>query len=197
MLRCLSILFYFSLITFFLFSFNDFFYAQAAPKKRSIHDKVTAPKYGMAGCGLGSILFGEDDSKWTQVMAATTNGTFGSNTFGVSSGTSNCDTGATAGTGTKSSLIRKNTEIFIAANQIILMNDASKMGGESIEVLGKILNCDNEGVKELSRSLQKNYNLIFVDSNGSLMNSSQLIAKNIFKEIELNSVLSGKCKSNI
>ena len=46
--------------------------------------------YGMAGCGLGSLLFGNDNSKLMQILAATTNGTFASQTFGITSGTSNC-----------------------------------------------------------------------------------------------------------
>src|SRR5690348_11977029 len=49
--------------------------------------------YGMAGCGLGSLVFGPNDAPVAQVLAATTNGTFASQTFGISSGTSNCFSG--------------------------------------------------------------------------------------------------------
>src|SRR5262252_7848423 len=35
-----------------------------------------AQAYGMAGCGLGSLLFGKDNSKGMQILAATTNGIF-------------------------------------------------------------------------------------------------------------------------
>src|ERR1022692_5057347 len=45
----------------------------------------------MAGCGLGYILLSnKDNEKVTQVLGATTNGTFGTQTFGISSGTSGC-----------------------------------------------------------------------------------------------------------
>ena len=45
----------------------------------------------MAGCGLGYLLLSnKDNEKVTQVVGATTNGTFGSQTFGISSGTSGC-----------------------------------------------------------------------------------------------------------
>src|SRR5205823_3826374 len=40
--------------------------------------------YGLAGCGLGSMLFG-DQKGMIQILAATTNGTFGSQTFGITS----------------------------------------------------------------------------------------------------------------
>src|SRR5262245_44979305 len=50
-------------------------------------------QYGMAGCGIGALLFGNDNSKLMQILAATTNGLFGSQTFGITSGTSNCNAG--------------------------------------------------------------------------------------------------------
>ncbi len=45
------------------------------------------------GCGLGKLAWSDyqhQKSIGPQVMMATTNGTFGSNTFGISSGTSGC-----------------------------------------------------------------------------------------------------------
>jgi len=56
-----------------------------------------AQPYGMAGCGLGSIAFGNDQTMFKQVLAATTNGTFGTQTFGITSGTSNCVSGGDQG----------------------------------------------------------------------------------------------------
>src|SRR6185437_5312461 len=45
------------------------------------------------GCGLGKLAWSDYDhpkSIGPQVMMATTNGTFGSQTFGISSGTAGC-----------------------------------------------------------------------------------------------------------
>src|SRR5437660_11210298 len=45
------------------------------------------------GCGLGKLAWGDyghQKSIGPQVLMATTNGTFGSQTFGISSGTSGC-----------------------------------------------------------------------------------------------------------
>ena len=44
---------------------------------------------GDAGCGLGSMIITKN-TKVMQVLAATTNGTSGSQTFGITFGTSNC-----------------------------------------------------------------------------------------------------------
>ena len=43
-------------------------------------------KYGIAGCGLGSVLFGTSGG----VFAYTTNSSSGNQVFGITSGTSNC-----------------------------------------------------------------------------------------------------------
>ena len=40
--------------------------------------------YGLAGCGLGSMVFG-DQKGMIQILAATTNNTFGTQTFGITS----------------------------------------------------------------------------------------------------------------
>ncbi|QQR88624.1 MAG: DUF3015 family protein [Myxococcales bacterium] len=50
--------------------------------------QMTAYAYGAAGCGLGSMLI--DSDGFVQVFAATLNGTSGNQTFGITSGTSNC-----------------------------------------------------------------------------------------------------------
>jgi len=42
------------------------------------------------GCGLGSMMFEGRKGVLTDVLAATTNGSFGNQTFGMSSGTSGC-----------------------------------------------------------------------------------------------------------
>src|SRR5262245_22752963 len=65
------------------------------------------PGYGAAGCGLGSVFFGSKPG-FIQVLAATTNGTSGNQTFGITSGTSNCDTGSGGSASAK---------VFIAANR--------------------------------------------------------------------------------
>ncbi len=61
-----------------------------------------------AGCGLGSLLFTEDKPVH-QILAATTNGTSGNQTFGITTGTLGCTSGG---------LIKasKEREVFTATN---------------------------------------------------------------------------------
>ena len=54
----------------------------------AISSSAWAGGYKSAGCGLGSMIIKDDG--FVQVFAATTNATSGSQTFGITSGTSNC-----------------------------------------------------------------------------------------------------------
>src|SRR5262245_31192726 len=47
---------------------------------------------GSDGCGWGNLLFKGGHGVATHVLAATTNGSFGNNTFGMTSGTNGCHT---------------------------------------------------------------------------------------------------------
>ncbi|HEY8553803.1 MAG TPA: DUF3015 family protein [Burkholderiales bacterium] len=51
---------------------------------------MAAGENNVGSCGWGSKLFDGQRGVVPQVLAATTNGTFGSQTFGISSGTSGC-----------------------------------------------------------------------------------------------------------
>ena len=44
-----------------------------------------------AGCGAGSILFEGQKGPVPQILAVTTNGSFGNQTFGITSGTLGCE----------------------------------------------------------------------------------------------------------
>jgi hypothetical protein len=103
-------------------------------------------KFGMAGCGLGSMALPGKNGK-EQIVAATLNAT-GVQTFGITTGTSNCvDDSATASLS------------YISVNQMALKKDAARGEGESIDGLGKVLKCSNS--LELGQTLQSHYSEIF------------------------------------
>ena len=110
------------------------------------HGKAT---YGTAGCGLGSLVFG-DPKGMIQVLAATTNGTFGNQTFGITSGTSNCGESAMTTSGTKT---------FIEGNREALAKDAARGSGETITTLTAMAGCKDE--KAVGSMLQKNFSQLF------------------------------------
>jgi hypothetical protein len=102
-------------------------------------------KYGTAGCGLGSLAFG-DQKGAIQILAATTNGLFGTQTFGITSGTSNCGESAVGTAGTKT---------FIEGNREALAKDAARGSGETIDTLTVLAGCKD--AKAVGTTLQRRF----------------------------------------
>jgi hypothetical protein len=122
---------------------------QAQEKRQGLVDQLSGQGYGMAGCGLGSILFGEKPGM-VQVFASTTNGIYSNNTFGVSSGTSNCTP-----TGDDS----QAAAVFIDSNRLSMQNDVARGGGETLNAFFNVAECQER--EAVGQTLQKNYSQIF------------------------------------
>lgn len=112
-------------------------------------------KYGPAGCGLGSMIF-DPDSGFTQIFAATTNGTSANQTFGITTGTSNCDTGPGSGDSAK---------VFVETNRSALAKDAARGRGETISSLSELAGCEDSVA--VGKKLQKNFKQIFPNAKAS------------------------------
>ncbi len=127
--------------------------AQAAGKKKALVDEYAGQGYGMAGCGLGSVVFG-DKPGMIQILAGTTNNVSGSQTFGISSGTLNCgESGKSA-----------KAEQFIDVNKVTLENDMARGQGESLQSLAQVLECKNA---DFSSDMKSNYNQAFPNGGAS------------------------------
>ncbi|MDA8130708.1 MAG: DUF3015 family protein [Elusimicrobia bacterium] len=128
-----------------------------------------AADYGSAGCGLGSLVFKENDG--TQILAATTNGTFGSQTFGITFGTSNCNAKGMI-------KVSKARESFIEANFKDLSRDAAKGNGEYVTSLAKLYGYTPENAWQFGRLLQKNHSAIFAanDAAAAVSQINKLVA---------------------
>jgi hypothetical protein len=132
-----------------------------------------AQKYGTAGCGLGSILFG-DKPGIIQVLAATTNGTFGTQTFGITTGTSNCeDTAASA----------QNTKAFVQANREAVAKDIARGSGETITSLATLAGCSDAAA--VGATLQRNFKSIFPDEQVSDVTVSDAVVNTLQSHAEL------------
>lgn len=109
-----------------------------------------AKSHGPAGCGLGSMVLEGQSGLVMNVLAATLNGTSGNQTFGMTSGTSNCD-------------VDERTKVasvnYIEANKVALSNDIARGNGETLAALGKIYGCSN--IQNMGTTLQRNYSSIF------------------------------------
>ena len=104
------------------------------------------------GCGLGKLAwmdYGSQKQIAPQVMMATTNGTFGSQTFGISSGTSGC---------ANDGVIMKNKHINLASRAFeSLAEDMAQGRGEHLASLATLLGVPEEAQPEFFSLVQENY----------------------------------------
>ena len=113
------------------------------------------------GCGLGSKVITKQDSVLMQVFAATTNGTSGNQTFGITSGTSGCAKPAKFVSNDKANE-------FVASNMDTLALDISNGQGEALSTLATLLNVSNKDT--FASILQANFDKIYTSENVSSAN---------------------------
>ena len=122
------------------------------------------------GCGLGSMIIKNQNSTMLQAIAATTNGTSGNQTFGITSGTSNCN---------KPNNFVSNDKLnkFVEDNMDELALDISAGKGETLSTVAKLMNVENNS--EFSAKLQANFSNIYSSQNVTSANVIDSIAKHI------------------
>ena len=107
------------------------------------------------GCGLGKLAwmdYGSQKQIAPQVMMATTNGTFGSQTFGISSGTSGC---------TNDGVIMKNKHLNMASRAFESLAEEMAQGrGEHLASLATLLGVPEEAQPEFFALVQEHYTLL-------------------------------------
>jgi hypothetical protein len=141
---------------------------------------VFAKEYGMAGCGLGSIVLGSQNN-FLQVSAATTNGTSGSQTFGITSGTSNC---------TEDGVVKNEQarEIFVHLNYESLEQEMAIGKGEKLDTLANLFGC-SQNKDKFQAMVKSNYKNFF-----SAKKTPSTLVVTIKNEINKDEVLKSSCK---
>ena len=134
-------------------------------------------QYGLAGCGLGSVVMGKHGG---QVSAATTNGTLGNQTFAITAGTLNC-------LDPKTAEVASRMDQFIIVNHSQLQGDIARGNGESITAISSIMGC-SQSASEIGQSLKANYSTLF-----SAEKYTNEITDGIINVILSNPELSSKC----
>ena len=111
---------------------------------------------GNVGCGLGTLLFEDAQNKSTvvQILAVTTNGTSGNQTFGISSGTSNC-------TQPKNFAGNERLNEFVHANLDELARDIAAGQGETLDTVAELMKVPAAGRDAFNRTLQAHFSEIF------------------------------------
>ena len=112
------------------------------------------------GCGLGTTIFknSADDSTVLQAFQATTNGTLGNQTFGVTSGTSECQKPAKF-------VDNERLNEFVYANLDNLAKDIASGEGETLETLAELMSVPQVERAGFYENLQVHFNDIFPSSD--------------------------------
>jgi hypothetical protein len=115
------------------------------------------------GCGLGTVMWAgrADDSILSQASQATTNGSFGTQTFGITSGTLEC--------GTPSKVVQnERLNHFVRANMDNLAKDIAQGHGESLYAFAELLQVPVDQRPAFNARLQQNFDKIFTSSTVEL-----------------------------
>ena len=119
---------------------------------------AVAQQNNIGSCGWGSKVFDGQSGLAPQVLGATTNGTFGNQTFGITSGTSGC---------TQDGAVRSNwkTALFIDGNKEMLARDMSVGSGETLDSLAHLLGVEAADRAAFNRIARDNMQRIFPRDN--------------------------------
>ena len=116
-----------------------------------------AQAYDSTGCGLGSMAWRGQSGIVPQVLAVTTNGTFGTQTFGITTGTSGCDPNGRVSGGTGRMLLA-----FLENNMEQFALDAAAGQGETLTTVAGILNVDEAS---FAVKVQNNFGTLFASND--------------------------------
>jgi len=112
--------------------------------------------YPMAGCGLIYAAGLRDNTKFPQVVASIFNGVLGSQTFGITSGTSGCNE---AGTLMMKSSVE--TEVYAEVNYKQLQREMAAGSGEYLNGFASLLGVKDDQRPAFFRLMQDQHAAIF------------------------------------
>lgn len=102
------------------------------------------------GCGAGTQIWEGQSGLAPKVLAATTNGIFGNQTFGITSGTLGC---SSHGTITASARM----PMFASANMEQLAHDMAVGHGETLAVMAQLYGIDNAADRQAFYQMTKTH----------------------------------------
>ena len=121
-----------------------------------VHAADTNPTIG---CGFGTRLFGDKNTKIPLILGATTNGTY-TQTFGISSETAGC----TAKGGWVKN--EKRAEAYAEVNLQKLSKEMAQGGGEYLSSFATLMGCQDTATKQAFFKLsQQKYESIFTEAD--------------------------------
>lgn len=138
---------------------------------------------GDAGCGLGSVVISKN-SKGLQLLALTTNYSFFSQAFGITSGTSGCSA---------SGIVQNDKQIqyFVEVNHDDLSREMAQGRGEKLNTLAQLHGCQSADAQvAFANMTQASFEKIVP----SAQVQPSAMVENLRKEVNQNQKLAGLCQ---
>lgn len=111
--------------------------------------------FAQPGCGVGAMVWEGQSGIAPHVLAATTNGIFGNQTLGMTTGTLGCQTNESV----------QSMAMYMDSNIDKVARDMSRGSGENLETLAVLLGVDEADRGEFSQLLQDNFASIFPNAD--------------------------------
>src|SRR5574343_1094390 len=129
-----------------------------------------AAQNNVGSCGWGSKVFQGQSGIAPQVLAATTNGTSGNQTFGITFGTSGCTQDGVVSSSWK-------TAMFIDGNRVALARDAAAGQGENLDALAVVMGVKADDRAAFAAAIKSNFGTVFANDNVAA-NLKEVLAAN-------------------
>ena len=117
------------------------------------------------GCGVGTEIWKGQSGLIPRVLGATTNGTFGNQTFGITFGTLGCKRA--------DNLVRSEVVEFVDHNAETLARDIAVGEGESLNVLAELMQIETADKNHFFQVAKANWSKLYADQN---QNTLQVVA---------------------
>lgn len=124
----------------------------------ALSSSMMANVNNQTGCGLGAMIIKDDSTAIMLALQATTNGIFGNQTFGITSGTLGCKK--------TQFVMNERAEEFVASNMDQLAKEIAQGHGESVDTLAELLDVSDKAA--FATALQSNYNSIYTSQNAKM-----------------------------
>ena len=111
--------------------------------------------FAQPGCGVGAMIWEGQSGIAPHVLAATTNGTFGNQTFGMTTGTLGCQTNEAV----------QSMAMYMDSNIDKVARDMSRGSGENLDTLAVLLGVDEADRGTFRQVLQDTFATIFPNSD--------------------------------
>ncbi len=108
------------------------------------------------GCGAGSMIFKGQSGLAPHVLAVTTNGSFGNQTFGMTTGTLGCN---------PNTAITTNAAVFVDQNMEQLAADMSRGEGEYLSALMLLLKVEESDKNHFKAVMKDQFSAVFSSSD--------------------------------